>query len=88
MSDIKIKHLQLYYNALIYFIVKVPVGGYCTQNEQCQGSKNSGVCEHQRCACTSGYVLFNLECYEGMLEIIFKKYIFISFKRKHVISVP
>lgn len=59
---------------MIGSIVTVPVGGHCRQNGQCQGSKNSGVCEHQRCACRSGYVLFNLECYEGKVEVILKKY--------------
>lgn len=68
MSDIKIKQLQLcltQYNEIIYFIVKVPVGGYCTKNEQCHGSKNSGICDHGRCVCKDGYVLFNIECHEG-----------------------
>lgn len=48
--------------------VHVPVGGYCTQNEQCQGS-NSGVCEHGRCVCRTGYILFNLECHAGNLAL-------------------
>uniref|UniRef100_A0A8W8IY64 EGF-like domain-containing protein n=1 Tax=Magallana gigas TaxID=29159 RepID=A0A8W8IY64_MAGGI len=49
--------------------IKVPVGGYCTKNEQCHGSKNSGVCNHGRCVCRDGYVLFNLECHEGNLVL-------------------
>lgn len=53
--------------------VKVPVGGYCKQNEQCHGSNNSGVCENGRCVCRDGYVLFNLECHEGKLPIFFKR---------------
>lgn len=87
MSDIKIKQLQLYYNALFYFIVKVPVGGYCALNEQCQGNENSGVCDHGRCVCRAGYILFNLECYEGKLEMIFQKYISICIKEEQVIFV-
>eukprot|EP00105_Crassostrea_gigas_P039433 XP_019923581.1 PREDICTED: tenascin [Crassostrea gigas] len=49
--------------------IKVPVGGYCTKNEQCHGSKNSGICDHGRCVCRDGYVLFNLECHEGNLAL-------------------
>nr|XP_034330557.1 uncharacterized protein LOC105319457 [Crassostrea gigas] len=49
--------------------VKVSVGGYCTKNEQCHGSKNSGICDHGRCVCRDGYVLSNLECHEGNLVL-------------------
>lgn len=47
-------------------LVKVPVGGYCKQDDQCHGSENS-VCKHERCVCRDGYLLFNLECHEGTL---------------------
>lgn len=56
-------------------LVKVPVGGYCKVDEQCQGSENSGVCQLGKCVCRDGYVLYNLECHEGTkLEMLFKKY--------------
>lgn len=48
-------------------LVKVPIGGYCKQNEQCHGSENSAVCKLGKCVCRVGYVLFNLECYKGKL---------------------
>lgn len=53
---------------MIYAIAKVPIGGYCTQNEQCEGSDILGVCEHGRCVCISGYIQYNLKCLEGKLE--------------------
>lgn len=58
---------------MIYTIVKVPIGGYCRQNEQCQESEISGVCEHRRCVCKAGYIQYNLECHEGKLEFFPKK---------------
>nr|XP_034330405.1 uncharacterized protein LOC105322814 isoform X6 [Crassostrea gigas] len=45
--------------------VKVPVGGYCKVDEQCQGSNHSGVCQLGKCVCRDGYLLYNLECHEG-----------------------
>ncbi|XP_065925084.1 prion-like-(Q/N-rich) domain-bearing protein 25 [Magallana gigas] len=49
--------------------IKAPVGGYCRQNKHCQESKNSGVCEHNRCVCKTGYILYDHECYEGNLAL-------------------
>lgn len=54
-------------------LVKVPVGGYCKQDEQCHGSENSAVCKLGECVCRAGYVLFNLKCYEGKLNMLFRK---------------
>lgn len=53
-------------------LVKVPVGGYCKQDEQCHGSENSGVCKLGKCVCKAGYVLFNFECHGGKLNVIKK----------------
>lgn len=73
LGDMKIMKLQLYFNALIS-LVKVPVGGHCILDEQCQGGEHSAVCELGRCVCRTGFVLINLECHEGELEILYKKY--------------
>lgn len=43
---------------------KVPVGGCCMQDQQCQENEYS-VCKQGRCVCSAGYILINLECYEG-----------------------
>lgn len=51
---------------------KAPVGGYCKNDEQCQGSEHSGVCKHDRCVCKTGHVLTNLECHEGKLRLLLK----------------
>lgn len=66
ISDIKITLLQ----CTDLFIVKVPVDGYCTKNEHCQGNEHSGVCEQGRCVCKAGYIQFNLKCYERKLDYI------------------
>lgn len=58
----------LRYVISLFKLVKVPIGGYCKQDEQCHGSEKSGVCKLERCVCRAGYVLFNLECYEGKLK--------------------
>lgn len=58
----------------LIILVKVPVGGYCKVDEQCHGSNHSGVCQLGKCVCKDGYVLYNLECHEGKLEMLFKKY--------------
>lgn len=53
--------------------VKVPVGGYCKQNEQCEGSENnSRECLLGRCVCKAGYVISNLECHGGKLKMLYK----------------
>lgn len=75
-NDITIAcYLVLY--ALISSVVEVPVGGYCMKSKQCQGGANSALCENKRCVCKPGYFLFHLGCYEGKLEMIFKKYILV-----------
>lgn len=66
VSAIQIKQLQHYYIVLICFLVNVPVGGYCLQHKQCQGS--SGECKHGRCVCKAGHILYELECHKGMLD--------------------
>lgn len=66
VSAIQIKQLRHYYIALICFLVNVPVGGYCLQHKQCQGS--SGECKHRRCVCKAGYILYELKCHKGMLD--------------------
>lgn len=53
-------------------LVKVPIGGYCTQDEQCHGSEKSGVCKLERCVCKTGYILSNFECHEGKLKMLSK----------------
>lgn len=58
-------------------LVKVPVGGYCKVDEECHGTENSGVCKLEKCVCRTGYVLYNLKCHEGKLEMLFKKYILV-----------
>lgn len=54
----------------LIILVKVPVGGICKVDEQCQGSEHSGVCQLGKCVCRDGYVLYNLECHEGKLEML------------------
>lgn len=56
-------------NATSCVQTKAPVGGYCKNDEQCQGSEHSGVCKHDRCVCKTGHVLTNLECHEGNLAL-------------------
>lgn len=76
MDDIKIKQLQLTVLQcirIIHIIAKVPVGGYCKENEQCQERENSGVCKHGRCVCRDGYILYNLKCLEGKFAFSPKK---------------
>lgn len=85
-SNIFLKmQLQLCYHALINSIVKGSVGWYCMQNEQCQGSENLKVCEHDRCVFKAFFL--NLECHDGKLEMIFKKYILTCVKVGHLNSV-
>lgn len=58
---------------LLFVIEKVPVGGYCKQNEQCEGSENNTrECLLGRCVCKAGYVLSNLECHGGKLKMLYK----------------
>lgn len=66
--------LFLIYFLLMISLVKVPVGGHCILDEQCQGGEHSAACELGRCVCRTGFVLINLECHEGELEILYKKY--------------
>lgn len=52
----------------LFVIEKVPVGGYCKQNEQCEGSENnSRECLQGRCVCKA-----NLECHGGKLKMLYK----------------
>lgn len=62
----------------------VPVGGYCKLNKQCQENEHFVECKFGRCVCKTGYVLYNLECHKGKLELLFKKYILKGFKEGHV----
>lgn len=48
---------------------KVPVGGCCMHDQQCQENEYFGVCKQGRCVCSPGYILYNLECYEGNLAL-------------------
>lgn len=50
-------------------------------------SENLRVCEHDICVCKAEYLLFNLECHEGKLEMIFKKYILTCVRVGHLNSV-
>lgn len=47
----------------------VPVGGFCSFNEQCTGSNDSGICEHRRCVCAKEYTLIDLACKKGNLQL-------------------
>lgn len=73
LHDCYFKKLMKIIISLI-ILVKVPVGGYCKVDEQCHGNNHSGVCQLGKCVCKDGYVLYNLECHEGKLEMLFKKY--------------
>lgn len=44
----------------------VPVGGFCSLHEQCTGSNNSGICEHERCTCAKGFTFIDLACEKVM----------------------
>lgn len=53
----------------------VPVGGFCSLDEQCTGSANSGICGHGRCTCAKGFILIDLACEKGnciYIKVIFK----------------
>lgn len=66
----------------MFVIEKVPVGGYCKQNEQCEGSENnSRECLQGRCVCKAGYVLSNLECH------VIQNYILTCLKGVHLIHL-
>lgn len=49
---------------------KVPVGGCCMHDQQCQENEYFGVCKQGRCVCSPGYILYNLECYEGKYKCL------------------
>lgn len=49
-------------------LAKVPVGGYCKLDKQCQGNEHLAVCELGICVCRYGYVLINLKCHTGKLK--------------------
>nr|XP_034306692.1 uncharacterized protein LOC105345467 isoform X1 [Crassostrea gigas] len=44
----------------------VPVGGFCSLDEQCTGSDNSGICGHGRCTCAKEFILIDLACEKDM----------------------
>lgn len=54
----------------LYSVAKATVGGYANMTD----------------VCVKPDVLSNLECYEGKLEMIFKKYILTCVKLGHLIS--
>eukprot|EP00105_Crassostrea_gigas_P035960 XP_019920108.1 PREDICTED: tenascin [Crassostrea gigas] len=47
----------------------VPVGGFCSVDNQCTGSNNSETCDNGRCRCSDGHLLLDLECIQGNLSL-------------------
>lgn len=47
----------------------VPVGGFCSVDNQCTGSNDSETCDNGRCRCSDGHLLLDLECIHGNLSL-------------------
>lgn len=52
----------------IIFIIpeRIPVGGFCSHNNQCTGSEHAESCQNLRCTCSNGYILIAFECKRGL----------------------
>lgn len=48
----------------IIFIIpeSIPVGGFCSHNNQCTGSEHAESCQNLRCTCSNGYILIDFKC--------------------------
>lgn len=51
---------------VIFFISEsIPVGGFCSHNNQCTGSEHAESCQNSKCRCSNGYILIDFECKKG-----------------------
>lgn len=57
---------------LLTFFIKgnISVGHLCLHDRQCTGTKRSGLCRHDVCACQAGYILIDNTCYQGITIIM------------------
>lgn len=65
----------------IIFVISesIPVGGSCSHNKQCTGSKHAATCQNSRCTCSNGYTLIGFECKRGLFLTVHIKEMVYSF---------
>lgn len=50
-----------------FFKGDIAVGGSCEHNKQCTGTADANICRSRKCACQTGYILIENNCYEGKI---------------------
>lgn len=63
------KHFDyfLFNHSVFFFKGNIAVGGSCEHNKQCTGTADANICRSRKCACQTGYILIENNCYEGKI---------------------